>query len=140
MPVAEITLAGAHNVENVLAAVCAARSWRVWIARRSVKQCGAFRAVEHRLEFVREVGGREVLQRLEGDECRCDDEGGGLVCGRNPFDPGREGQGFGLYECWRRLLRERVRTVITIGSAAEKIERELDGVVKIESAETLAAC
>jgi UDP-N-acetylmuramoylalanine--D-glutamate ligase len=36
------------------------------------------------------------------------------------------------------LLRERVRTVITIGSAAEKIERELDGVVKIESAETLA--
>ena len=37
------------------------------------------------------------------------------------------------------LLRERVKTVITIGSAAEKIERQLDGVVKIERAETLDA-
>jgi UDP-N-acetylmuramoylalanine--D-glutamate ligase len=30
-----------------------------------------------------------------------------------------------------------VKVVITIGSAAEKIERQLDGVVKIERAETL---
>ncbi len=35
------------------------------------------------------------------------------------------------------LLRERVKTVYTIGSAAEKIERELAGVVKIEQAQTL---
>jgi UDP-N-acetylmuramoylalanine--D-glutamate ligase len=35
------------------------------------------------------------------------------------------------------LVRERVKTVITIGSAAEKIERQLAGVVKIERAETL---
>jgi UDP-N-acetylmuramoylalanine--D-glutamate ligase len=35
------------------------------------------------------------------------------------------------------LLRERVKTVITIGSAAEKIEQQLAGVVKIESAESL---
>jgi UDP-N-acetylmuramoylalanine--D-glutamate ligase len=36
------------------------------------------------------------------------------------------------------LLRERVKAVYTIGSAAEKIERELAGVVKIEQAQTLA--
>jgi UDP-N-acetylmuramoylalanine--D-glutamate ligase len=35
------------------------------------------------------------------------------------------------------LLRERVQAVYTIGSAAEKIERELAGVVKIVSSETL---
>jgi UDP-N-acetylmuramoylalanine--D-glutamate ligase len=35
------------------------------------------------------------------------------------------------------LLRERVKAVYTIGSAAEKIERELDGVVKIVKAGTL---
>jgi UDP-N-acetylmuramoylalanine--D-glutamate ligase len=35
------------------------------------------------------------------------------------------------------LLRERVKTVITIGSAAEKIERQLAGIVKIERAETM---
>ena len=35
------------------------------------------------------------------------------------------------------LLRERVKAVYTIGSAAEKIERQLAGVVKIVSAGTL---
>jgi UDP-N-acetylmuramoylalanine--D-glutamate ligase len=37
------------------------------------------------------------------------------------------------------LLRARVKTVYTIGSAAEKIERHLAGVVKIVSAGTLDA-
>src|SRR5580698_9278506 len=56
MPVAEIPLAGAHNVENVLAAVCAARLAGVdaETIRAAVR---AFKAVEHRLEFVRELGG-----------------------------------------------------------------------------------
>ena len=35
------------------------------------------------------------------------------------------------------LLKERVKAVYTIGSAAEKIERQLRGVVKIVSAETM---
>jgi UDP-N-acetylmuramoylalanine--D-glutamate ligase len=35
------------------------------------------------------------------------------------------------------LLRERVKFVYTIGSAAEKIERELQGVVKMVSAGTM---
>ena len=37
------------------------------------------------------------------------------------------------------LIRARVKTVYTIGSAAEKIERQLAGVVKIVSAGTLDA-
>ena len=37
------------------------------------------------------------------------------------------------------LLRERVKVVYTIGSAAEKIERQLEGVVKIVQAGTLEA-
>ncbi len=35
------------------------------------------------------------------------------------------------------LLKERVKCVYTIGSAAEKIERELRGVVKMKSAGTM---
>jgi UDP-N-acetylmuramoylalanine--D-glutamate ligase len=35
------------------------------------------------------------------------------------------------------LLRERVKTVYTIGSAAEKIERQLQGVVKMVGAGTM---
>ena len=58
MPVAEIPLAGAHNVENVLAAVCAARLAGVEAEtiRAAVR---GFKAVEHRLEFVRSVDGVE---------------------------------------------------------------------------------
>ena len=56
MPVAEIPLKGAHNVENVLAAVCAARLAGIPVAsiRDSVR---TFKAVEHRLEFVASVRG-----------------------------------------------------------------------------------
>src|ERR1035441_3870615 len=56
MPVAEIPLRGAHNVENVLAAVCAARLSGV--AAESIRaSVASFKAVEHRLEFVAEVRG-----------------------------------------------------------------------------------
>ena len=58
MPVAEIPLKGAHNVENVLAAVCAARLGGV--AAESIRaSVRGFKAVEHRLEFVATVRGVE---------------------------------------------------------------------------------
>ena len=58
MPVAEIPLKGAHNVENVLAAVCAARLGGV--AAESIRaSVASFKAVEHRLEFVAAVRGVE---------------------------------------------------------------------------------
>ena len=42
------------------------------------------------------------------------------------------------YTLLSQLLRERVRAVYTIGSAAAKIESQLRGVVPIHSCETLA--
>ena len=58
MPVSEIALKGAHNVENVLAAVCAGMLAGVDPAdiRRAVAN---FKAVEHRLEYVATVRGVE---------------------------------------------------------------------------------
>jgi len=43
------------------------------------------------------------------------------------------------YTLLNQLLRERVRTVYTIGTAAAKIESQLRGVVPIESCENLAS-
>ena len=136
MPVAEITLAGVHNVENVLAAVCAAKLAGV-DSETIRKAVGAFKAVEHRLEFVREVGGVRYYNDSKATNVDATmkavasfDGGIHLILGGKDKDSD--------YTTLAPLLRERVRTVITIGSAAEKIERELDGVVKIESAETLA--
>jgi len=135
MPVAEIPLAGAHNVENVLAAVCAAKLAGVDTAtiRSAV---GAFKAVEHRLEFVRDLDGVRYFNdskatNVDATVKAVESFAGGihLILGGKDKDSD--------YTVLALLLRERVKTVITIGSAAEKIERELAGLVKIESAETM---
>ena len=135
MPVAEIPLAGGHNVENVLAAVCAARLAGVEAAtiRRAVRE---FKAVEHRLEFVREVNGVRYYNdskatNVDATMKAVEAFAGGIHLILGGKDKGSD------YRVLESLLRERVKTVITIGSAAEKIERQLDGVVKIERAETL---
>jgi len=135
MPVAEISLAGAHNVENVLAAVCAAKLAGVEseTIRAAVRD---FKAVEHRLEFVREVGGVRYYNdskatNVDATMKAVEAFAGGIHLILGGKDKGSD------YRVLEPLLRERVKTVITIGSAAEKIERQLEGVVKIERAETL---
>jgi UDP-N-acetylmuramoylalanine--D-glutamate ligase len=97
---------------------------------------GAFRAVEHRLEFVREFAGVRYYNdskatNVDATAKAVEAFAGGihLILGGKDKDSD--------YTALAPLLRERVKTVITIGSAAEKIERELAGVVKIERAQTL---
>ena len=136
LPVAEIVLKGKHNVENVLAAVCAARLAGIDAAtiRASV---AAFRAVEHRLELVRvrrrvEFYNDSKATNVDATVKAVESFAGGvhLILGGKDKDSN--------YATMAELLRARVRVVYTIGSAAEKIERELAGVVKMEHAETLA--
>jgi UDP-N-acetylmuramoylalanine--D-glutamate ligase len=137
MPVAEIPLAGAHNVENVTAAVCVAKLAGVEnaVIRAAV---AAFTAVEHRLEFVRELDGVRYYNdskatNVDATVKAVEAFAGGvhLILGGKDKDSD--------YTVMAGLLRERVKTVITIGSAAEKIERELAGVTKIERAGTMQA-
>jgi UDP-N-acetylmuramoylalanine--D-glutamate ligase len=58
MLVSEISLKGAHNVENVLAAVCTGALMGVPadMIRQAVRN---FKAVEHRLEYVATIKGVE---------------------------------------------------------------------------------
>jgi UDP-N-acetylmuramoylalanine--D-glutamate ligase len=135
MPVAEIPLAGAHNVENVLATVCAARL--AGVASETIRAAVvAFKAVEHRLEFVREHNGVRYYNdskatNVDATVKAVEAFAGGiyLILGGKDKDSD--------YEVMGPLLHERVKMVITIGSAAEKIEHQLAGVVKIERAETI---
>ena len=135
MPVSEVPLAGSHNVENVLAAVCAARLAGVESAviREAVK---SFKAVEHRLEFVREVRGVRYYNDSKATNVDATEKAIAAFAGGVHVILGGKDKDSD-YTTLADLLRERVKTVITIGSAAEKIERQLAGVVKIESAETL---
>ena len=135
MPVAEIPLAGAHNVENVLAAVCAARL--AGVDAKTIREAvAAFHAVEHRLEFVRELNGVRWFNDSKATNVDATAKAieafpGGiwLILGGKDKDSD--------YSTLSPLLRARVKAVITIGSAAEKIESHLAGVVKIERAGTM---
>jgi UDP-N-acetylmuramoylalanine--D-glutamate ligase len=135
MPVSDIHLKGSHNVENVLAAVCAARLAK--IPAESIRASVAgFAAVEHRLELVKVVNGVEFYNDSKATNVDAAMKAvasfaGGihLILGGKDKDSD--------YTLMSGMLKERVKIVYTIGSAAEKIERELQGVVKIVSAETL---
>ena len=137
MPVAEIHLKGAHNVENVLAAVCAARLGKV--SAESVRaSVASFRAVEHRLELVRKFNQVEYYNDSKATNVDAAMKAvasfpGGihLILGGKDKDSD--------YAVMADMLKERVKVVYTVGSAAEKIERQLHGVLKMVSAQTIEA-
>ena len=55
-PLAEVSLRGQHNVENVLAATACAL-WTGMAATSIRRAIQAFRAVPHRIEWIRDIGG-----------------------------------------------------------------------------------
>jgi UDP-N-acetylmuramoylalanine--D-glutamate ligase len=135
MPLSGIPLKGAHNVENVLAAVVAARlaGAPAVAIRQAVEN---FQVVEHRLEYVATHNGVDFYNDSKATNVDATakavaafDSGVHLILGGK--DKGSD------YTLLAPLLRARVRAVYTIGSAAAKIESQLRGVVSIESCETL---
>jgi UDP-N-acetylmuramoylalanine--D-glutamate ligase len=139
LPLAEIPLPGAHNVENVLAAVCAAKL--AGISNEQIRASVAdFHAVEHRLEKVHVRRGVAFYNDSKATNVDATLKAlasfpGGihLIVGGKDKDSD--------YTLLAPLLRERAVAVYTIGSAAEKIEHELAPIVspavKMVSAETL---
>lgn len=137
MPVSEIPLKGAHNLENVLAAVCIA-ALAGCAPERIREAVRNFKAVEHRLEFVATIHGVQyyndskatnvdaTIKAIESFPANLH-----LVLGGK--DKGSD------YSVLKDLLRERVKRVYTIGAAAEKIESQIAGAVPIERSGTLEA-
>lgn len=122
-PVSEVFLRGAHNLENVLAATACA----LWtgIAPEPLRRAiGLFRAVEHRIEWVRDLGGVAYYNDSKGTNVASTikalesfGEPVILIAG------GRgKGQDFGPLGA---AARGRVRRAILIGEDREKIRRAL---------------
>ncbi len=134
MQVSEIPLKGAHNLENVLAAVCA--SVLMGCSHEKIRQAVRdFKAVEHRLEFVSTIRGVDyyndskatnvdaTIKALESFPANIH-----LILGGK--DKGSD------YTVLNDLLRQRVKRVYTIGAAAAKIESQIKN-VEVVRAETL---
>jgi UDP-N-acetylmuramoylalanine--D-glutamate ligase len=134
MQVSEIPLRGAHNLENVLAAVCVASL--MGCAPQKIREAVMkFRAVEHRLEYVATVRGVDyyndskatnvdaTIKAIESFPANIH-----LILGGK--DKGSD------YLVLNELLRQRVKRVYTIGAAAEKIESQIKG-TEVVHAQTL---
>ncbi len=135
LKVQEIPLAGAHNLENVLAAVAAARlagADPVAIA----KGVRSFAGVEHRLEFVAEFGGVRYYNDSKATNVDATLKALDAFPGRILIVLGGKDKGSD-YTVLRMPLREKAILALLIGAAAEKIEKQIAGSVAIERAGTL---
>jgi len=134
--VSAIPLKGDHNIENVLAAVCAARLAGV-SAAAIAGAVRTFRAVEHRLEFVADINGVHYYNDSKATNVDATLKAlasfpGGIHLILGGKDKNSD------YTLLRPLLEERVKAAYTIGAAADKIEREIAGAARIVRARTLA--
>jgi UDP-N-acetylmuramoylalanine--D-glutamate ligase len=134
MPVSEISLKGAHNVENVLAAVCV--GMLAGIEPGQIRGAiAAFKAVEHRLEYVATVRGVEYYNDSKATNVDATIKALESFPGRIHLILGGKDKGSD-YSVLNSLLKERVKRVYTIGAAAAKIEAQASG-TEIVSAGTL---
>jgi UDP-N-acetylmuramoylalanine--D-glutamate ligase len=137
LPLAEIPLKGEHNIENVLAAVCAACVAK--IPTQTIAQTiGSFHAVEHRLEFVAAIHGVDYYNDSKATNVDATAKAIASFPGNIHLILGGKDKNSD-YTQLNALLRARVKTVYTIGSAAEKIESQISGVTRIIHAGTLEA-
>jgi UDP-N-acetylmuramoylalanine--D-glutamate ligase len=134
MPLGEISLKGAHNVENVLAAVSV--GVLAGIADEKIRSAvAAFKAVEHRLEYVATVRGVEYYNDSKATNVDATIKAVESFPGRIHLILGGKDKGSD-YSVLNSLLKERVKRVYTIGAAAGKIESQASG-TEIVSAGTL---
>jgi UDP-N-acetylmuramoylalanine--D-glutamate ligase len=122
----EVTLRGAFNLENVLAAATAACLMGADFSalRRAVRD---FQGVEHRLEFVRTIRGVEFYNDSKATSVDATAKALSAFAHGVHLILGGKDKG-APYAPLRPLLQGRVRDVLLIGASAGRIERELKDV------------
>ncbi len=135
MPISEIPLKGLHNLENVLAAVCAGALMGCDAEKiRSVIR--EFKAVEHRLEYVATVRGVEYYNDSKATNVDATIKAVESFPANIHLILGGKDKGSD-YTTLNDLLRQRVKRVYTIGAAADKIQSHIKGAVEIVASGTL---
>jgi UDP-N-acetylmuramoylalanine--D-glutamate ligase len=135
LKLADISLAGGHNVENVLAAVVATRLAGAEPGAIA-KGVRSFSGVEHRLEFVAEIGGVRYYNDSKATNVDATLKALDSFPGRILIILGGKDKGSD-YTALQASLREKTILALLIGAAADKIEKQIAGSVAIERAETL---
>jgi UDP-N-acetylmuramoylalanine--D-glutamate ligase len=137
MSAAEIPIRGRHNIENVLAASIAAS--RAGVPHETIAAAvRTFRAVEHRLEFVRRLNGVDFYNDSKATSVDA------TLKALDAFDHGvwiiLGGKDKGLdYRALRESLGTKAKAALLIGAAAQKIAGQIAGAVPVVDAKTLDA-
>ncbi len=131
----QVSLKGIHNVENMMAAIVASRLYGC--SKKAIETVlQQFKGLEHRLEFVREIGGILFYNDSKGTNV------GSVVKSLQSFSnpihliAGGKDKKTDLTPL-REFIRTRVKELILIGEAKERMNRELGGLTSTLMVETL---
>jgi UDP-N-acetylmuramoylalanine--D-glutamate ligase len=137
-PLAEMQLRGQHNVENVLAATACAL-WLGLGAAAIRRAIGRFRAVEHRIEFVRDLRGVQFYNDSKGTNVASTIKALESFGERVVLIAGGKGKGQDFAPL-AAAARGRVGHAVVIGEDGPKIAAALGAVqVACSAAPTMAA-
>jgi len=129
------SLPGGHNSENCLAAVTSAKilGLNKFQIRNRLK---TFKNVEHRLEKVGEIKGIEFINDSKSTNAACLEKA--LIAIPSPIllilgglDKGND------YSRVKKLVKEKVKSIFTIGESREKIENAFKNIIPVFICETL---
>ena len=121
----QIKIVGMHNIENILAAsaaaFCAGASPKI-----IEKTVSSYKGVEHRIEYVKTISGAAYYNDSKStnvDSTRVALEAfkGNILLIMGGLDKGAP------YAPLKKLIKERVKAVLLVGLASEKIKKELKG-------------
>lgn len=134
-PLAMIRLPGRHNIENVMAALIAARACGCPLASL-IGAVENFRGIAHRIEYAGEENGVLYYDDSKGTNV------GAVVRALESFSRpvvlllgGRDKEGD--FATLAPLIRERVRAMVLFGEAREKINRLVGGAARTALAATM---
>ncbi|MEW6418798.1 MAG: UDP-N-acetylmuramoyl-L-alanine--D-glutamate ligase [Nitrospirota bacterium] len=131
----EIRIKGVHNLENAMAASAMAllAGCQIEALEDSLRE---FPGLEHRLEFVRELNGIKYFNDSKGTNV------GAVIKSLESFQNpiiliagGRDKAGD--FSLLRQLVRERVKAIVLIGEASEKIKEALGNLTETVRAKDL---
>ena len=136
MPLSRVPLRGAHNVENVLAALVVGGVYGI-TEPAAAAAVASFRPVEHRLETVATVDGVEFVN--DSKATNVDSAVKALESFSGPVIVILGGQDKGgSPAALVRAMKGRVRRAVLIGAAAEMLEAAIGGAVPSRRAASMA--
>jgi UDP-N-acetylmuramoylalanine--D-glutamate ligase len=134
-PVDAVALKGTHNLENVLAAASMAilAGAALESLERSIRN---FKGVEHRIEFVSELNGVQYFNDSKATNVDATIKSLESFPGNILLIAGGQDKA-GDFTALRSLVRDRVKHLVLIGEATEKIKRALSGLADTIEAQSM---